>query len=1380
MALTFADTHNMIAFLTKSDASEGFERIIDFLNANVIQYALMVNPTIYVSCIKQFWTSVSIKKSNDVVRLQALIDRKKAIITEDSIRQALRLDDADSVDCLPNEEIFAELASMGYEKPSTKLTFYKAFSRPNESFSFIQFFNYTSHALTQKVFTDMRRIEKGFSGVDTPLFDGMLVPQQAHDVEDAAEDEDDVNEVSDEPTLPSPTPATPPLPPQQEHNTPPPSPTQEHIPSPPQAPTAQPSSSQQQQPSQTSKIFMTLLNTLLETCATLTKQVANLEQDKGRLEESQAKVYHLDLEHAEKVLTMEDTEEAEPAEVKEVIKVVIATKLMTEVVTTAATTITVAQVPKASAPRKRRGVIIQDPKEAATTLVIVQSENDVVDQVKRKEKQNNTVMRYQALKRKLVTEAQARKNMMVYLKNMAGFKMDFFKGMTYTDMRPIFKKHYNLNQAFLERVKEEVTGQEEEGSKRKDDSLEREQLRKKKYPLTRFTLEQMLNNVRLEVKEESEMSLELLSFGIDVVEDFKENMLRDYSCWLKNLMLLIQDKDLQKSKDPQKIISASYVTVPASCQNSILCVRKYCVSDLSSCACSELGSKLTSLAEDIQCPGFDTRPPMLDRTDFASWQQRIRLYCQGKENGVNIVKLIDEGPFRMGTLRETLTKGTEGALNIGHERPRVYSGFTSEEKDRYNADIRETNILLQGLPKDIYPFINHYTDAKDIWGNVKMLLEGSELTKKTMNHNCGQDNVVDEDVDEQHVQDLALNVDNVFQADDCDAFDSDNVVCEHHEVHEMHDDAQPNHVVDSHTNYTSDSNVIPYDQYVKDNAMPVVQKVFYIATNYELNVSRFSEMHDAHTVVQARCLELKIELSKLKDRIQKDDHDVMVKRFSNLEETRCDVDRTLEFRALDSQITLLTKKVSVLQKQNELFRVDNAKVKQHYKELYDSIKITRAKHIDQTTALLIENKNLKVQINAKLKRVTINSVTPKFLHLTAFLNGELKEEVYVSQPGGFFDPNHSTHVYRLKKALYGLKQAPWAWMESCDPVDTPMVDRLKLEEDPLGIPVDQTRFHSMVGSLIYLTASRPDLVVVVCMCASSVLSKVEPKNFKSAIIEDCWFQAMQDEIYEFDLIQVKLDEYGDVLKNKARLVAKGYRQEEGIDFEESFSMVARIEAIRIFIANVASKNMTIYQMDVKTAFLNGELKEKVYVSQSEGFVDPDHPTHVYHLKKALYGLKQAPWAWYDTLSRFLLDNKFSKGAVDPTLFTQKTGKHILHKFGMDSCDSVDTPMVDRLKLNEDPVGIPVDQTRFCSFGGSLMYLTASRPDLVFVVYTAMALTAYADADHAVCQDTRSTSGSAQFLGDKLVSWSSKKQKSTTISITEAEYTAMSVCCAQIL
>ncbi|GJT36953.1 retrovirus-related pol polyprotein from transposon TNT 1-94 [Tanacetum coccineum] len=194
-------------------------------------------------------------------------------------------------------------------------------------------------------------------------------------------------------------------------------------------------------------------------------------------------------------------------------------------------------------------------------------------------------------------------------------------------------------------------------------------------------------------------------------------------------------------------------------------------------------------------------------------------------------------------------------------------------------------------------------------------------------------------------------------------------------------------------------------------------------------------------------------------------------------------------------------------------------------------------------------------------------------------------------------------------------------------------------------------------------------------------------------------------------------------KNKLELVAKGYRQEEGIDFKESFAHVARIEAIRIFIANAATKNMTIYQMDVKMAFLNGKLCEVVYSSQPEGFVDPDKPNHVYRLKKALYGHKQAPHAWYDMLTSFLLSQEFSKGVVDPTLFTRKAGRAILlfnmsmmgqmtfflglqssqrprgifinqsnyalkiiKKYGMLSSDPVDTPMVDKSKLDKDLQG----------------------------------------------------------------------------------------------
>nr|GEW94975.1 retrovirus-related Pol polyprotein from transposon TNT 1-94 [Tanacetum cinerariifolium] len=162
-----------------------------------------------------------------------------------------------------------------------------------------------------------------------------------------------------------------------------------------------------------------------------------------------------------------------------------------------------------------------------------------------------------------------------------------------------------------------------------------------------------------------------------------------------------------------------------------------------------------------------------------------------------------------------------------------------------------------------------------------------------------------------------------------------------------------------------------------------------------------------------------------------------------------------------------------------------------------------------------------------------------------------------------------------------------------------------------------------------------------------------------------------DEIYK-----VKLDELGGILKNKAHLVARGYLQEEGIDFEESFAPVSRLEAIWIFLAFVAHKNMVVYQLDVKTAFLNENLWEEVYVSHPDGFVDPDNPNHVYKLKKALYGLKQAPRMWYDMLSSFLVSQDFSKGLVDPTLFIHRNENDLLLKYDFKSCDPVDTPMVE--------------------------------------------------------------------------------------------------------
>ncbi|GKC25839.1 retrovirus-related pol polyprotein from transposon TNT 1-94 [Tanacetum coccineum] len=222
---------------------------------------------------------------------------------------------------------------------------------------------------------------------------------------------------------------------------------------------------------------------------------------------------------------------------------------------------------------------------------------------------------------------------------------------------------------------------------------------------------------------------------------------------------------------------------------------------------------------------------------------------------------------------------------------------------------------------------------------------------------------------------------------------------------------------------------------------------------------------------------------------------------------------------------------------------------------------------------------------------------------------------------------------------------------------------------------------NIIGELERPVSTRLQLHEQALFCYyDAFLTSVEPKNYKDALTQACWIEAMQEELNEFERLEVwelvphpdkvmvitlkwiykvKLDELGGILKNKARLVACGYRQEEGIDFEESFSPVARLDAIRIFLVYAAHMNMIVYQMDVKMEFLNGILREEVYVSQPDGCVDQDNLNHVYKLKKALYVLKQAPCTWYDLLSKFLLSQEFSKGTVDPTLFIRRQGKDSL-------------------------------------------------------------------------------------------------------------------------
>nr|GEV13482.1 retrovirus-related Pol polyprotein from transposon TNT 1-94 [Tanacetum cinerariifolium] len=672
------------------NASEGFNQIIDFLNASSIKHALTVNPNIYVSVIKQFWSSVSVKTVNDVPRLQAIVEKKKVIISEATIRYDLRLADAEGIDCLPNEEIFTELARMGYEKPSTKLIIYKEFFSSQWKFlihtilqclsakrtSWNEFsssmasaviclstcrkFNfskkqvgdlsshttkYSSPALTHKVFANMRKVGKGCSGVETLLFEGMIVAQQVGEgaaevnVKDvstagvatkgtASAADDEVLADVHEPSIPSPPPSTQQPPPSEDiHST-----SQDKIAQALEITMLKQRVKKLEMRNKASKLrrlkkvgttkrIETSDDTVMDDVSKQGRIIADMDADKDAL------LRMLLLLKMFKMLRLKKDVDIEPAELQEVVEVVTTAKLITEVVTAASATITAAapQLTTAAAPtlttahstaRRRKRVVIRDLEETATPSTIIQTKpkskdkgkwimDEVIDHVHRKKKEDNAVKRYQALKRKPQTKAQARKNMMIYLRNVVGFKMDHFKGMTYDDIRPLFEKKFNSNVAFLQKINEHMEeedikalkrlseSQEDKAAKKQKLDEEVEELKRplqivpndddddvyteatplalkvpvvdyeiytennkpyykikradgshqlylsflsmlrnfdredleiitftttqlillveRKYPLTRFTLDQMLNNVRVEVEEESKVSLELLS-----------------------------------------------------------------------------------------------------------------------------------------------------------------------------------------------------------------------------------------------------------------------------------------------------------------------------------------------------------------------------------------------------------------------------------------------------------------------------------------------------------------------------------------------------------------------------------------------------------------------------------------------------------------------------------------------------------------------------------------------------------------------------------------------------------------------------------------------------------------------------------------------------
>jgi hypothetical protein len=421
---------------------------------------------------------------------------------------------------------------------------------------------------------------------------------------------------------------------------------------------------------------------------------------------------------------------------------------------------------------------------------------------------------------------------------------------------------------------------------------------------------------------------------------------------------------------------------------------------------------------------------------------------------------------------------------------------------------------------------------------------------------------------------------------------------------------------------------------------------------------------------------------------------------------------------------------------------------------------------------------------------------------------------------------------------------------------------------------------------------------------SCYLAQSEPKIVDEALQDEGWVSAMHDKLHQFTrndvwtlvprpaehniigtkwIFKNKKNEHGTVVRNKARLVAQEYTQIEGIDFDETFAPVARLESIRILLSFACHLGFKLYQMDVKSAFLNGILQEEVYVEQPKGFQDPYHPHHVYKLKKALHGLKQGPRAWYKHLTTYLLAKGFTRGQADRTLFIRQQGTHkliaqiyvddiifgatldslaheffeemkqefemsmigelnyflglqvkqtvegifisqskyakdLVKRFGLDGKSRARTPMSTSVKISSDLAGKSIDPSLYRSMIGSLLYLTASRPDIAFsagvcarfqanpieshltavkciiryvndtlsygIWYsreTNLVVAGYSNADWAGnADDQKSTSGGCFYVENNLVAWMSKKQATISLSTAEVEYIAAGSCCTQLL
>nr|GEX08422.1 hypothetical protein [Tanacetum cinerariifolium] len=575
-------------------------------------YRSMIGSLMYLTSSRPdimfaFWNTVAVKQFNNVTRLQALVDKKKVVVTETTIRDALHLDDVKGVDCLPNEEIFTALARMGYEKP---------------------------------------RVGKGCSGVETPLFEGILVvrePEEQGDVEEHGDVEVQGNDdnVVEEPVI-------------------------DRI----------------IDESDRDEGAM-LMNEGEETEEA--KDNANDVQVEGR----QANIYHIDIDHATKVLSMQEDE----PKIQEVVEVVTTAKLIIKVVDVVSETVSVAAVVQAVVPtavtetvsaaaviptaapvkvavpstRRRRGVVVRDPEEESS----VKTPTETKSKDKGKAKENPYVHRYQVMKKTPQTKAQARRNIMVYLKNTAGFRLDYFKGMSYDDIHPIFEAKFNANMEFLLKSKEQLEEEESRAIAIINET-----------PAQKAVKRRRLNEEAEDVEE--------LKQHLEIVPDEDDDVYTEATLLARKVLVVDYHIIHVNNKPRYKIIRAD--DTHQLYASFITMLKNFDRHDLET---------LWSIVKE----SFSTSKP---NNFFDEYLLTTLKTMFGRPDGQDNPSVTEDGVTRL----------------------KKYSELSSAEAIQADCDVKATNIILQALPSEIYTLVSTHKVAKDLWEWIQMLMQGTSLTKQ--------------------------------------------------------------------------------------------------------------------------------------------------------------------------------------------------------------------------------------------------------------------------------------------------------------------------------------------------------------------------------------------------------------------------------------------------------------------------------------------------------------------------------------------------------------------------------------------------------------------------------------------------------------------------